>query len=165
MPARTLGGGGGVFDAKELEPCPLAGADVAREQVARCRWRPERLASERHPRFVQGPAALLVVAALAGRHDVLPGALTTTVPRDHVVEREVVAALAAVLAGVVVANEDFLARHLEDRPGALDVVREPNDRRRHQRSSFARDDVSVLLDDDGLLLVQEDHSAAYVAYV
>src|SRR5258708_22564400 len=151
MPA-PLGSGRGVFDAEELEPLALAGADVAREQVARRGWRSERGAGERHVGLAQRAAALLVVAALARRDDVLPDVLTAAVARDHVVKGEVVAALAAVLAGVVIANGDFLAGHLEDGPWSLDVVGETDHGRRDSRSSFAPDDGSVLLDAHGLLL-------------
>src|SRR5258708_19607998 len=152
MPA-PLGSGRGVFDAEELEPLALAGADVAREQVARGgRW-PERRTGERHARLPQRPTALLVVAALARGDDVLPDVLTAAVAGDHVVEGEVVAALAAVLAGVVVANEDFLAGHLQDGPWSLDVIGEADHGRRDDRSSFARDDVPPLLHRHALLLV------------
>src|SRR5438477_2077400 len=165
MPILPLGSGRGVFDAEELEPLALPGADVAREEVARCGWRPERGAGERHVRLPQRATALLVIAALARGDDVLPDVLAAAVAGDHVVEGEVVAALAAVLAGVVVADEDFLAGHLQHGPWSLDVVGETDHGRRDDRSSLARDDVSVLLDDNGLLLIQQDHRAPHVAYV
>src|ERR1043165_97493 len=101
MPVRPLGRGRGVFDAKELEPLSLPGANVTGEQIARSRRWPERRAGERHVRFLQGAPALLVIAGLARRDDVLPGVLAAAVARDHVVEGEVVTALAAVLAHVV----------------------------------------------------------------
>src|SRR5438132_69770 len=77
-------------------------------------------------------STLSVIARLAGGHDVLPHVLTPTVPRDHMIERQVVAAPSAVLAGVVVADEDFLARHLHDRARTLHVVRETDHRRRRE---------------------------------
>src|SRR5579859_7633450 len=149
VPAGLLGRGRGVFDAEELEPLALARTDVAREQVARSGRRPEWGPGERHVRLLQRAPALLVVAALARRDDVLPGVLAAAVARDHVIEGEVVAALAAVLAGVVIADEDFLAGHLQDRSRSLDVIGEPDHGRGDDRSSLARDDVSVLLDDHG----------------
>src|SRR2546428_726335 len=79
MPVRPLGSGRGVFDAEELEPLPLAGADVAREQVARGGRRPERLAGERQARLAQRPTTLPVVAALARCDDVLPDVLAAAV--------------------------------------------------------------------------------------
>src|SRR5260221_10099740 len=64
-------------------------------------------------------SALLVVAALACRDDVLPDVLAAAVAGDRVVEGEVVAALAAVLAGVGVPEQDVLGRHPSDRAGLL----------------------------------------------
>ena len=60
---------------------------------------------------------------------------------DHVIPRHrggqhiwenVVAAPSAVLASVIVAHEDFLARHLYDRARTLHVVRETDHRRRRE---------------------------------
>src|SRR5258708_23919315 len=124
MPER-LRSGRGVFDTEELEPLALAGADVAGEQVARRGRRADRLAGQRHVRFLQRPAALLVIAALARRDDVLPGVLPAAMPGDHIVEREVVAALAAVLAGVIVADADLLPGPLQNGARSLDVLGEP----------------------------------------
>src|SRR5438270_12002576 len=120
VPVGLLGGGRGVFDAEELEPLALARADIAREEIARSGRRPERRPGEHHARFRQRAPALLVIAALARRHDVLPRVLAAAMARDHMIESEIVAALAAVLTGVVVADEDFLAGHLQHRSWSLD---------------------------------------------
>src|SRR5258708_13976033 len=102
--------------------------------------------------FLDRAAALLVVAALARRDDVLPGVLAAAMTGDHVVEGEVMAALAAVLAGVVVADEDFLAGHLQNGPWSLYVIGEPDPGRGHHRSSLARAEWPLLLHANCLLL-------------
>jgi hypothetical protein len=50
------------------------------------------------------------------------------VARDDVVQRQVAGADAAVLAGMVIANENLAPRQPHARPWALDHVHEPNDR-------------------------------------
>src|SRR5437588_5372525 len=100
VPVGLLGRGRGLFDAEELEPLALARADVAREEIARGRRRPEWRPGERHACFLHRAPTLLVIAAFACRHDVLPGVLAAAMARDHVIEGEIVAALAAVLTGV-----------------------------------------------------------------
>src|SRR5438477_12415431 len=127
MPDRPLGSGRGIFDAEEFEPLALPGANVTGEQIARRGRRPEGQAGERHVRFLQGPPTLLVVAALAGRDDVLPGVLPATVAGADAVEGQIMAALAAVHAGVVVAAENFLMGHSKIGVLALYVVRESDD--------------------------------------
>ena len=97
-------------------------------------------------RLRQRAAALAVVACSAGRNDVVPGVLAAAVSRHDVIQREVVTSLAAVLAGVVVALEDLLARELHDRTRSLDVIDEADDRWRVQVEALARNDVTVLLD-------------------
>jgi len=91
--------------------------------------------------------------------------LATAMTRHHVIERQVVAALAAVLAGVVVALKDLLARQLHHRTRPLDVIDEPDHRRRLQDEALARDDVAVLLDHRRLLLREQHHSTPHVAHV
>ena len=81
------------------------------------------------------------------------------------IERQVVTALPAVLAGVVVTDEDFLTGHLHDGARTLHVVREADDRWRRKAHPLARDQVAVLLDDARLLLREEDHRPADVADV
>lgn len=69
-----------------------------------------RLAEQIHARFLWGSAALAMVTAFAGRDKVVPAVRATTVARDHVVDGEIFPLFPAVLTGVVVAHEDFLAR-------------------------------------------------------
>src|SRR5512143_2968623 len=83
----------------------------------------------------------------------------------HMIERQVVPALSAVLAGVVVALEDLLARQLHHGARPLHVVREADHRRRGEGKALARDDVAVLLDDGRFLLGEQHDSAPDVADV
>src|SRR4029077_7025795 len=110
--SRVLGRDGAFVQTDELRPRALACAHVRRVEVLRSRRRTHRQRQERHPRLSERATALPVIARLARRHDVLPDMRTAAVTRHHVIEREVVPAPPAVLAGVVVADENFLARHL-----------------------------------------------------
>src|SRR5512143_2602335 len=83
----------------------------------------------------------------------------------HMIERQVVPALSAVLAGVVVALEDLLARQLHHGARPLHVVREADDGGRGEGEALAGDDVAVLLDDGRLLLGEQHDSAPDVADV
>ena len=106
-----------------------------------------------------------MVALLARRDDVLPHVLAAAMARHHVIEGEVVTTAAAVLAGVIVPGEHFLARHLHDRSGPLHVVDETDDGGRLERQPLAGDEVAVLLDHTGLLLGEENDRPADVAHV
>src|SRR5437762_13021817 len=157
--------GGGLVQADELRPGSLACPHIRRVEVLRRGRRPDRKAQERHACLGERAPALPVVARLAGGDDVLPDVLATAVTRHHVIERQVVTALPAVLAGVVVTDEDFLTGHLHDGARTLHVVREADDRWRRKAHPLARDQVAVLLDDARLLLREEDHRPADVADV
>ena len=73
---------------------------------------PLRLVEEFHAGFGGGPVALAAVARHAGADDVFPRGFAAPVARDDMVEIEVLAVefVAAILAGVVVALEDVVAR-------------------------------------------------------
>src|SRR6185436_1860652 len=77
-------------------------------QVLRRCWR----AAQHHAGFHWRFAALAVVAALAGRHAVLPARHTAARARKDVVERQVLAPWhrATILARVAVAEKDTAAR-------------------------------------------------------
>src|SRR6185436_6826128 len=111
----------------ELRPRALACAHVRRIEVLRSGRRPDRHTQERHPRLGERAAAFSVIARLARGDYVLPHMLTAAMTGHHVVKRQVMAASSAVLAGVVVAHENFLARHLYDRARTLHVIRETDD--------------------------------------
>ena len=103
-------------------------------------------------RLRQRAPALAVVTRSAGSHHVVPRVLAAAMTRHHMVQGQVVTSLAAVLAGVLVALEDLLARELHDRTRSLDVIHEADDRLRLQDEALARNDVTVLLDHGRLLL-------------
>src|SRR5688572_29712641 len=75
---------------------------------------PLRFADEMHVRLERGAIGLLRIARNAGAHNILPGGRAAAVPRDHMVEIQVLAFkdLPAILAGVLVALEDIVAREL-----------------------------------------------------
>ena len=64
-------------------------------------------AQQAHLNLFQCPATLAVVAAWAGRNQVIPGVLPTQPSWNNVIDRQVGDALPAVLAGVVIASQDF----------------------------------------------------------
>lgn len=64
--------------------------------------------------------ALAVVAAPAGSHQILPAMFTTQAAGNHVVQGQVVAAITAILAGVIVPPEDLLLVQLDVGAGAFD---------------------------------------------
>src|SRR5207244_5037525 len=101
--------GGGLFQADELRPRALTATHVRPIEIGGRRRRTLGDAEELHLRLGERAPTLLVIARAARRDHVLPGVLAAAVPRHHVVEREVVAALPAVLAGVVIPLESLLA--------------------------------------------------------
>src|SRR5689334_18289866 len=103
-----------------------------------------------HARLVEQLAALAMVAVLAGGDEVVPGVGAATVARDHMVEGQVMRLGAAVLAGVLVADEDLASRQAHARAGTLDPVVEANDRRCVEDRGCGADLGVVVLDYFGL---------------
>lgn len=87
-----------------------------------------RLAEERHAGLFRRPAALSVVAGLAGGDQVLPAMGTAAMARDDMVDSEVFGLFAAILAGVVVAQEQLATRQFRDRVDPLDEVEQADHR-------------------------------------
>src|ERR1035438_8519539 len=97
----------GDLSEQVLIPCP----GIRRQQlVLSVDADLPRLSGERHAGFGGGLIALPVVAGEAGRHQVLPGVGAMPGPRHHVIERQASRGqtVAAVLAGITVAQEDSL---------------------------------------------------------
>lgn len=90
----------------------------------------KRLAQELHSRFGERLASLAMVAGPAGTDDVLPGVRTAAGTRHDMVDRQVMGAYAAVLAGVVIAEKDLAAAEFHAHRGTLDQAQEADDRRR-----------------------------------
>ena len=63
-------------------------------------WRPGQL----EPRFSKGAAAFAIVTAAAADHQVFPALLPAAAFRDNMIDGQIAAGFAAVLAGVVVAQ-------------------------------------------------------------
>src|SRR5947207_7851282 len=141
--SRVLGRDGAFVQTDELRPRSFPRAHIGGGPVLRRRRRAYGQPEQRHPRRRERAPASSVIAGLAGGHDVFPNVLTAPVTRDHVVEREVVATPPAVLAGVVVADQDFLARHLHDRSRTLHVVGETGDGQERRRERVECDWVPV----------------------
>ena len=72
------------------------------------------------------------VAGMAAGHQILPGGVAATRARNHVIERELAGRqrIAAVLAGVAVAQQDVLAREGAGLVRNAPVLKQP-DHRRH----------------------------------
>src|SRR5687768_4053410 len=79
------------------------------EEVITVRLRLERQTPERHVGIAEQLAAFPVIANTAGADQVLPGVLTAAMAGHDVVQREVTRLQTAVLARVVIADEDFAA--------------------------------------------------------
>ena len=82
---------------------------------------------EVHPRLSRRFAPLTMIAHLTGRDQIVPRMAATARPGDDVVDRELDIATAAILAGVVVADEDFSAGELDAGAGASNWINEAND--------------------------------------
>lgn len=65
-------------------------------------WAVRRIV-ERHSRFFWGAIAFLDVAADASRDNVLPGVAAASRSRNHMIQSQIVPAIAAVLTGMTVA--------------------------------------------------------------
>src|SRR5207247_10459273 len=96
--SRVLGRDGAFVQADELRPCSFTCARIGGIQVLRRGWRPHGQAKARHPRLGERASSIWVIARLPGGHDGLPHVLSRTVPRDHLIARQVVAGPSAVLA-------------------------------------------------------------------
>src|SRR3954452_11907933 len=106
-----------------------------------------------------------MVAGTAGRDEIEPRVCTAARTRMNVVKREVARTPAAVLAGVIVANEDLLARQLHLRSGALDHVDEADDGGRRKLAGRAAQREIVLLEYLGLAINDQHNRPADIAYV
>ena len=118
-----------------------------------------------HPGLGYCFAALAVVAALAGTHQVVPGVRSGLAARDYVVQRQVARAHAAVLAGIIVADEDLFAAQAGAWVGPPDQVLQADDRGAVYRQRGRVDDLVVKLQNLGLSAQHQNESAPDVAHV
>ena len=80
---------------------------------------PDRLfwgLADLHARFFRGSTAFFHIAVPAGGHDVVPGLFAALYDRDHVIHGQIGSwgSSPAVLAGVIVSQEDIIAREADD---------------------------------------------------
>ncbi len=83
-------------------------------------------------RFFQCAAALAVVAGSAGGDDIIPDVFAPQVARNDVVDGQVQGVFAAILAGEVIATEDFTAGQLQSWPGTVHHVLQADNGRYRQ---------------------------------
>src|SRR5579863_7197234 len=94
---------------QEEELAPFVGQRVALDLNPGNVLRLTRLALQRHVGLVRGPVVFAVVAAHAGADQILPGRVAAAALGDDVVDgHQPFAARTAVLAGVLVADQDVL---------------------------------------------------------
>lgn len=68
-------------------------------------WLPQQA----HADIFKLATPLFAIAALAGSYQILPGALPTTRTWDDVIEGQITTTLAAILAGLVITQQDICA--------------------------------------------------------
>ncbi len=124
-----------------------------------------RRACQFHPGLGYRFAALAVVAALAGAHQVVPGVRPGLAARDYVVEGEVARAYAAILAGIIVADEYLFAAEAGARVRSPDEVLQADDRRAVYLEGGRPHDLVVKLQHLGLSAQHQNESAPDVAHV
>ena len=86
-----------------------------------------RFALEMHLRLLRVASAFAAVAGRAGGNQIVPFVSAAFVAWDDVINGEVLSLSSAVLAGVVVASEDFAFGEFDSRARALDHVLEADD--------------------------------------
>ncbi len=143
----------------------LAARQVLRQANVRYVLRPARLANQLHVRLVQVLVALADVALAAGAHQILPHALPAVTARHHVVDGEVLGAVAAVLAHIFVPREDRPTRKLQFRQRPADVVAKLDHGRELQGGIRAPDHEIICVQHVGLAQVDHRKGAANVAHV
>src|SRR5260370_7819947 len=75
-----------------------------------------------HIYFFEQAITLLPVAGFAGSYEIFPRALPTTGTRYHVIERQITATLATVLAHFIVAQQDIGASGLQHHARNADIA-------------------------------------------
>ena len=88
----------------------------------------ERPAAQVHIGLVGALTSLAPVTRHTGGYQVLPGMWPPLIAWDDVVQGEMAHFTAAILAGVLVAPQNFMFRERDAGPGALDHIAEPDDR-------------------------------------
>ena len=123
------------------------------------------LAAKRHLRLLYSLATLVMITRAAGTHEVFPDMPPTPMFRHDMVERQLFAPDAAILACVLVAEEYLTAREPDSRSRALDEMIEPDNRWDADRAGrgMIRDAVDV--EHLGLAPIDQDDSAPCITHV
>lgn len=87
-----------------------------------------RFALEMHLRLLRVASAFAAVAGRAGGNEIIPFVSAAFVARDDVIDGEVLSLSPAVLAGVIIAPENFALGEFDSRARAFDHVFETDDR-------------------------------------
>ena len=117
------------------------------------------------PRLSNALAALAMIACPAGRDNVVPHVKTAPRARDDVIDRQVGNLAIAILAGVIVTNEDFTPGQLDSWPGAANEVDESNDGRCREPGRRARQRMRFGFEDFGFAADYEHECASNVTHV
>jgi hypothetical protein len=121
------------------------------------------LAHQLHVGFLGGASGLMPVAGDTGADDVFPGVLAAAVARHDVVEGQLAALHAAVLAGVPVPVEYLVTGHFPLAVRALDHTRQADDGRQLDGLADSADVTDAVLQHLSFALEDEDDGAAGAA--
>jgi hypothetical protein len=108
-----------------------------------------------HASLFGGVGTLLMVAMDTGCYDVIPGVGAMQCAGNDMVDCQFTAMQAAVLAGIAIASKNFMPGELNLRPGTLDHIFEPDDRRDRVGCRDGVEIPSSILD-EGRLVVQDE---------
>src|SRR5436305_11915782 len=142
---------------KVFAPGLVGAPDVAHDLAVDVQREGARSPNQMHASLFRRAAALLVVAALTARDQIVPGALAAARARQNVVERQLRGRelTTAVLAGRVVAQQNVFARERAALVRDVYVLDEPYDRRGVHGDARRVEHVAVVLLHAGDAL--EDH--------
>ena len=110
-------------------------------------------------------STLAMITRTASRDDILPNVETASRAWDDVIDGELSTPPAAVLAGVIVANEDFPPRKLDPGTWTANEVVKPDNRWHDVNSPGSRNYFRVLLEYFGFATQDKNERAAHIADV
>src|SRR5262249_49406217 len=104
----------------------MTGKRVLRNLEGDMAWWAPRHCHEQHAGLFRGAVAFLDIALQAGCHHVIPVIDAAARAREDVVDSEVVPALPAILAGVIVTMQDVASRQADLFVGNLHIAPQPD---------------------------------------
>lgn len=141
---------------EERLPFSVFGKIVREQRPHRCAGF-SGLAIQDHSGFLQRLASLASIARRARADDVVPYMRPAAVPRDHVIDRQVVGLNTAVLTGEIIAAENRPAGKLETRTRPPHLVRQPDNRWPRELGGRCMDLTAAVQDDLGFAAHKQDH--------